>query len=131
MLQYGPVFQQWEQHKSQPAAEGDGGHAGWGWRGQLLCLLQGRAKTTRCCLVLQPERCPQASRVCARTAGQQDAAEVAHPDQEQALCLSLVLELPGTRQLGWVCAQHQGNKMCLSSSAAHQGWDMPVFGIGE
>lgn len=63
-----PVLQQWEQHSSQPAAEGGGGHAGWGWRGQLLHLLQGRAKTTRCCQVPQPERC-QASRAHARTAG--------------------------------------------------------------
>lgn len=42
MLQQGPVCQQWEQHRSQPAAEGDGGHAG-GWRGQLLHWVQGRA----------------------------------------------------------------------------------------
>lgn len=100
--------------------------------GAAAALAPGKSKSNRMRRVPQPERCPQASRVCARTAGQQDAAKVAHPDQGQALCLSLVvLELPGTRQLGWVCAQHQGNKMCLSHSAAHQGWDMPVFGIGE
>lgn len=43
-LQYGPFFQQWEQHRSQPAAEGDGGHTGWGRRGQLLHSLPGKSK---------------------------------------------------------------------------------------
>lgn len=99
--------------------------------GSCCTRFQGRAKTTGCCRVLQPERCPRVSRAYARTARQQDAAEVSHLDQGQALCLSLVeLELPGTRELRWVCAQQQGNKMCLSP-AAHQGWAMPVFGTGE
>lgn len=103
--------------------------------GSCCTRFQGRAKTMGCCRELQPERCPWVSRAYARTARQQDTAEVSHLDQGQALCLSLVeLELPGTRELRWVCAQQQGNKMCLVSFCSPPGlghacvWD---WGAGK
>lgn len=97
MLQHGPVFQQWEQHKVSFLLK-------------VMGATQGRAGGGSCCIA------PGKSKnngMLSGAAGREVPASVQGPGQ------------------GWVCAQHQGNKMCLSLPAARRGRGMAAFGTGE